>query len=153
MRVERKSLEGTSLQKLTVVDDRGTDHHVGEVFGYVCPHCMAVDESLSQVWHEDDCKLTGEHGRTHYNESEYKPQTGQTEHLELRDGYPLTLVEYATTEGRGGLCEGEVLGFRCDFCGNGDEDAFEIQHDGNCPLSAINRSAERALATGAAVDN
>lgn len=134
MRVTREDLDGTAIQRLEVTDPRGTAHFPGEVAGYLCPECMQADETLDQIWHLEDCSHAGEHGRRHYDEGEIVSTTSTSPTPEFSDRHPITIVEFAETEGRGGLCEGEVIAFSCR-CGNLDEDLFEIIHDEACGLS------------------
>jgi hypothetical protein len=147
MKVTREDLDGTEIQRLVVTDSQRSDHHVGEVVGYLCPECMQADETLDQIWHQEDCSLAGEHGRSHYDELE--PDVPGRPVPEFDPAHPITIAEFAETEGRGGLHEGEVLAFTCEGCGNSDEDVFEIIHDEVCELAHashqedLSRSTER----------
>ncbi|WP_459191803.1 hypothetical protein [Halosimplex sp. J119] len=132
MKVTREDLDGTQVQRLVVTDPRKSNHHVGEVAGYICPECLQADETLSQIYHNEDCSLAGEHGRDHYDE--LVPDIPGRPTPEFDESHPITVVECADTEGRGGLHEGEVLAFQCE-CGNLDEDLFEVVHDERCELS------------------
>ena len=132
MKVVREDLEGTQVQRLTVIDPEGTDYHVGELVGYLCPECLQCDETLTQIWHDEGCSLAGEHGRQHYDSLE--PDVPGRPSPELQPDHPVMVVKYGETEGRGGLCQDEVLAFICN-CGNADEDFFEIVHDENCELA------------------
>ena len=132
MRVVREDLEGTQVQRLVVTDPASTSHHVGEVIGYYCPECRQADETLKQIWHEDECSLAGQHGRDYYDD--LTPDVPGRPTPELDPANPITVVSYDQTEGRGGLREGEVIAFVCE-CGNADEDLFEIVHDEACPLA------------------
>jgi hypothetical protein len=131
MKVTREDLDGTQVQRLVVTDPISSDRHRGECVGYLCPECRQADETLEQIWHEEDCSLAGEHGRRFYDALEPDPATGSPEFDPDNEFY---VIESGETEGRGGLCEGEVLGFVCT-CGNADEDLFEIVHDESCPLA------------------
>jgi len=133
MMVTREELDGTRIQRLVVTDPKNPDRHVGQVVGYLCPECLQADETLDQIWHQEDCPLAGEHGRSHYDELE--PDVAGRPVPELDAAHPITVVEFGETEGRGGLHEGEVLAFHCDDCGNADEDLFEIVHDELCDLA------------------
>jgi len=132
MKVTRESLDGTQVQRLIVVEPQGADHHAGECVGYLCPECLQADETLDQIWHNEDCSLAGEHGRSHYDDLE--PDVPGRPTPEFESGHTITVIEFAETEGRGGLHEGEVLGFTCE-CGNADEDLFEVVHDEACELA------------------
>ena len=132
MKVVREDLEDTQVQRLTVVDPGKTGSHIGELVGYLCPECLQVDETLTQIWHDDSCSLAGEHGRQHYDSLE--PDVDGRPTPELQDDHPVTVVKYAETEGRGGLCQDEVVAFICN-CGNADEDLFELVHDEGCDLA------------------
>lgn len=134
MRVVREPLEGTQIERLKVTDPSSSSHHVGEVAGYLCPECMQADETLEQIWHDEDCSLCGEHGREHYDDLEPDIDGLEGRAPEFDDAHPITVVEAGETEGRGGLCEGEVLAFVCR-CGNADEDLFELVHDEACDLA------------------
>lgn len=139
MRVVREDLENTQIQRLVVTDPRSSDHHLGECVGYLCPECHQADETLDQIWHRESCSLAGEHGRAHYDELE--PDVPGRPTPEFDEEHEIIIIEAAETEGRGGLCEGEVLAFLCE-CGNADEDAFEIVHDERCELSDRERHLE-----------
>jgi hypothetical protein len=133
MKVTREDLEGTQIQRLIVVEPQESDHHVGECAGYLCSECLQADETLAQIWHDEDCSLAGEHGRAHYDTLE--PDVPGRSVPELDPTHPITVVEFADTEGRNGLLAGEVLAFHCGECGNADEDLFEIVHDEVCGLA------------------
>lgn len=132
MKVVREDLEGTKIQRLVVVEPGNSGHHKGQCVGYLCPRCMQADETLEQIYHEEECDLAGEHGRAHYDELE--PDIEGRTVPELDPEHPITIVRYGETEGNGGLCDGQVLSFQCT-CGNLDEDLFEIVHDEACPLA------------------
>lgn len=122
----------------------------GELVGFHCQHCDAVDETLRQIIHEDDCPLAGEHGRELYGE-DLPEGRGQREFPELEPDTEFT-VYYAGWSGPDGNAKaGHVVAFRCDECGNADEDIFEIVHDENCALAGRHsRSAgeQPAIADG-----
>ncbi|WP_089650132.1 hypothetical protein [Halobacterium hubeiense] len=137
MKVVREDLEGTQVQRLVVIDPGRTNHYEQEVVGYLCPECAQADETLEQIWHDEDCRLAGEHGRDHYDELE--PTNDVRPVPELQPDHPVTIVEYGETEGRlgegeVGFHEGEVVAFLCE-CGASDEDLFEIVHDECCELA------------------
>lgn len=131
MKVVREDLDGTQVQRLVVTESHPPDYHAGEVVGYFCSECRQTDETRDQIWHDEDCSLAGEHGRQQYDGLEPAPDDGSPE---FDPNNEFIVIESAETEGRGGLCEGEVLGFVCT-CGNADEDLFEIIHDEACPLA------------------
>jgi hypothetical protein len=132
MKVIRERLEGTQVQRLVVIESGKSPHHGGECVGYLCPECMQADETLEQIWHDEDCSLATEHGRKHYDD--LTPDSSGRPIPELQPGHQVTMVKYGKTEGRGGLHDGEVLSFICK-CGNLDEDLFEIVHDETCSLA------------------
>jgi len=125
MRVQLEPVEGTQIQRLTVVDSGSADVHVGEVVGYRCPECDQADESLRQIWHEAECSLAGKHGRAHYDELEPTLDAEETT-PELRPEHEITIVKYN---------DGWVIGFKCDSCHNADETLGEIVHDEVCGLA------------------
>lgn len=136
MKVIREELDGTQIQRLVVTDPGQTDYHERQVVGYLCPECEQADETLEQIWHDENCSLVGEHGRDHYDELE--PDNDIRPIPELQPDHPVTIVEYGETEGRPdgemGFHEGEVVAFVCE-CGASDEDLFEIVHDECCELA------------------
>lgn len=127
MMVIREPLAGTRVQRLVVEAPQESNLHVGEVVGYQCPDCRQCDETLEQIWHDRDCELAGEHGRAHYDE--IVPSVPGRPTPELDPAHPITIVQAA--DGR----KNEVLAFRCDGCGNLDEDLFEVIHDSVCALA------------------
>lgn len=133
MKVVRQNLEGTQVQRLIVTAPDKYGHHVGECIGYLCPECFQADETLSHIWHQEDCSLAGQHGRDVYDDLEPVVPGRPTREFEPEN--KIAVVTYAETEGRGGLHKGEVIGFECEHCGNFDEDLFEIVHDEACPLA------------------
>ncbi|GGM64021.1 hypothetical protein J2752_000484 [Halarchaeum rubridurum] len=147
MKVVREDLDGTPIQRLVVTEPGTTEHFIDEVVGYLCPHCFQADETLTQIWHQADCRLAGEHGRQFYDDLE--PVVDETTPTpELSPTHTITIVEYGETEGKSsetgevGLHEGETVAFFCS-CGNLDEDVFEIVHDESCQLAGWHRSAAR----------
>lgn len=142
MKVDRQPLEGTQIVRLVVVDPGESEHHVGEVVGYRCPECNQADESLQQIWHQEDCSYAGQHGRAHYDD--LHPDIDKPA-PELEGEHRITMVRAAGTDSPDveggqivasqGVHNGEVLKFLCDECQNGDEDVFEIVHDEACELS------------------
>jgi len=130
MKVRSEDLEGTQVERLVVTNPMSSDRYRGECVGYLCPECRQADETLEQIWHEDDCSLAGEHGRQYYET--LSPTDNSTPEFDPANEF--YVIESAETEGRGGLCKGEVLGFVCT-CGNADEDLFEIVHDESCALA------------------
>jgi hypothetical protein len=140
MKVTREDLEGIQIQRLVVTDPQNSDHYVGEAVGYLCPECMQSDETLDQIWHQEDCSLAGEHGRSHYDD--LNPNVSDRPVPELDPSNPIIVVEFAETEGRGGLHEGEVLAFHCGECGNADETLWEVIHDETCDLAGRHDHSE-----------
>jgi hypothetical protein len=135
MKVRREDLDSTQIQRLVVTESHPPDYYAGEVVGYLCSECRQTDETREQIWHAEDCSLAGEHGRQHYDAIEPAPDDSSPE---LRPDTEFIVIESGEMEGRGGLCEGEVLGFVCT-CGNADEDLFEIVHDEACELAGAHR--------------
>jgi len=133
VKVIRERLDGIQIQRLIVIDPEGSNHFRGECVGYLCPECMQADETLEQIWHDEDCSLAGKHGRAHYDDLE--PDVPGRPVPEFDPAHPITVVKFGKTEGRGGLHDGEVLGFYCNGCGNADETMFEIVHDEVCDLA------------------
>uniref|UniRef100_UPI00143D8322 hypothetical protein n=1 Tax=Halorussus halobius TaxID=1710537 RepID=UPI00143D8322 len=133
MKVVREDLHGTQVQRLVASESHPPDYVEGEVVGYYCAECRQTDETRDQIWHEKTCSLAGQHGREHYDGLQPAPDDPAPE---LDPDTEFIVIESAETEGRGGLCEGEVLGFVCT-CGNADEDLFEIVHDEACPLAGV----------------
>lgn len=132
MKVVRIDLEGTQIQRLEVTDAGSTDRNVGEVAGYYCPECRQADETLEQIWHDEECSLAGEHGREYYDDLE--PDVPGRFAPELDPEHPVTVVRSAETDDSNGVHNGEPLAFRCR-CGNLDEDLFEVVHDEDCALA------------------
>jgi len=127
MLVVREDLESTPVKRLVVTDPQESGLHAGECPGYWCPECKQADESLEQIWHDRDCSLAGDHGRAHYDD--LVPTVPGRPSPELDPAHPITVVRCADGS------KYNILGFRCDGCGNLDEDLFEVVHDDVCPLS------------------
>lgn len=149
MRVDSEPLEADvaidALRAQESCDEAGI--HAGELVGFHCQHCDAVDETLQQIIHEEGCPLFGEHGRALYGDD--LPQgRGQLEFPELEPDTEFT-VYYSGWSGEDGNAKaGHIVAFRCDVCGNADEDLFEIVHDENCELAGRH---SRPAADGAMV--
>lgn len=124
MNVELETLEGTQIQRLTVVEPEANDVCAGEVVGYRCPECKQADETRHQIWHDSACSLAGEHGRAHYDDWE-PTWDGSSPTPEFHPEHEIQVVKYH---------EGRVIGFRC-ACGNLDECALEVVHDQGCGLA------------------
>lgn len=140
MMVTRDDLEDTPLQQLRVTDPGSSDHAVDEVIASFCPDCYAVDETARQLFHEAECPHAGEHGRRFYDKSEFVSLDGPSP--EFQPDNEAFVIEFDHTEGRGGLHEGEVLGFECT-CGMADESLFGIMHTETCPLAHVEQGAAR----------
>ena len=132
MKVVREDLEGTQVQRLTVIDPGQTNYHVGECVGYRCRECHQCDETLGQIWHAESCRLAGEHGRQHYDD--LVPDVPGRPTPELDPSHPITVVKAGETDHANELHNGTVLAFLCS-CGNLDEDLFEVIHDETCGLA------------------
>jgi cytochrome c2 len=115
-------------------DDGESGIHKGETLGFRCEHCSAVDETLRQIIHEDDCPLVGQHGRDLYGE-DLPSLTADIETPELDADHPITIVSAGWTDDTDDVHNGEAICFRCDECGNSDETLFEIVHDESCSLA------------------
>jgi len=131
MKVDRE-LVTDHIEQLRVVDDAGTHYHEGQAVGYRCQLCQQADETLDQLWHEDDCPLAGEHGRSHYDKLE---PTVEEPNPELDPDNKFIMVRCADTHTSTGVSRGDALLFICQECGNADEDIFEIIHDEACSLA------------------
>lgn len=133
MKVALKALSQTDIYRLEVDDPEASNTHVGESVGYLCPHCRQCDETRHQIWHDEDCRYAGDHGRGHYDRLE--PTTsGDHPTPELHPDHEINIVHASESQQDIGIHHGEVLAFRCG-CGNLDEDIFEIVHDSRCELA------------------
>lgn len=133
MRVGFTELPGVAVEKMEIVE--ADDHEVGQCVGYRCQECGEADESLSQVFHKDDCPLAGQHGREFYgDEAALNSSSDGRRAPELDAENPLWLVTSAETDRGDDVYNGEVVGIRCE-CGNLDDDAFRIIHDEDCALA------------------
>jgi len=124
---------------------RATEHcdiagiHAGEIVGFHCELCGAVDETLRQIIHDEECDLAGEHGRDLYDDLPHLE--ADVDLPELDEDHPITMYE-AEWSGRNGVVKnGCVIAFRCDECGNSDETLWEIVHDEACDLAGRHGSA------------
>jgi hypothetical protein len=131
MKVVCRPMESLDVAKLVVVDAR-PPHPEGEVVGYICECCDQCNETIHQIWHQEECPLAGRHGRTHYED--LSPTVPGTPTPELDPDIPITVVKMATNQGRRERTKGEVVSFLCR-CGSLDEDLFEVVHDEDCPLA------------------
>jgi len=129
MKVAREPLGGSAIEQLRVVDAPHSDHYAGETVGYRCSECGQADESRDQIWHDDDCELAGDHGRSHYDEPPRRD-----DHPGCDPEHVLYMVRSADSEGD--VARGNPVMWLCEACSNGDETAAEIAHDENCPLAA-----------------
>jgi len=132
MKVARETLCGSAIEQLRVVDAPHSDHYAGETVGYRCSECGQADESRDQIWHDDDCELAGDHGRSHYDDM--KPVVDD-ETPEFDPDHTLFMVRSAETDSSEGVQRGNPLMWVCGECYNGDETAPEIVHDSACPLA------------------
>lgn len=128
--VRFQELEDVRVEKMVV--DECEDHPAGEVIGYRCRECGCSDETLSQLWHDEDCDLAGEHGRQHYDSLERERDAGPTKELDASN--PIWVVKAAETDIPDGVYVNDVVAFRCR-CGAADDDLFEIVHEEGCPLA------------------
>lgn len=146
MKVGRRSLEDIPVSRLVVIDPETSSRHEGEMVAYRCDLCGAADETLRQIWHEDDCDLVGEHGREFYDDLVPDvPDQGPTP--EFDPEHPITVIQAGESAQDCGIHNYDVLGFEC-ACGNADEDVFEIVHDDKCGLAHSERKAEDRLLSG-----
>jgi len=129
MKVRLEPLANTTIRRMDVIDVRSADVHLGESVGYLCPHCLQADESRHQIWHDEDCRYAGEHGRAHYDDLE--PDVPGRPTPELDADHRIDMVIAGTTHRGIGVYNEDVLGFRCQ-CGNLDEDLWEVVHDAGC---------------------
>lgn len=136
MKVTSEPLPGDlpieALRAANTCDQAGI--HAGELVGYRCTDCDAVDETLRQIVHEEGCDLCGEHGRALYDD-ELPHLEADLESPELTTDHPITVFYAGFSDRDGDLKNGHVVAFRCDECGNADEDLFELVHDENCSLA------------------
>jgi hypothetical protein len=130
VRVTFEELDDVPVEKMLVAECE--DHHVGECIGYRCQECHEADETLDQIFHDEDCELAGEHGRQHYDDLEGDLEAGPPPEFD-RD-HPVWIVEAAETDPADEVYNGTVVAFKCR-CGNSDDDLFEIVHDEGCPLA------------------
>jgi len=114
--------------------------HAGELVGFHCQRCGAVDETLRQIIHEDDCPLAGEHGRDLYGGALPELDMEVTA-PELDGDHPITMFEAAFSSADGNVKRCGIVAFRCDECGNSDETLFEIVHDESCSLAGYHGGA------------
>ena len=133
MDVVFEEIDGVAVERMVVAECE--DHHVGEVVGYRCQECGMADESLDQIWHQEDCSLAGEHGRQHYESLEAGPDAGRPAEFDV--DADLWVVTSAETDASDDVYNGTVVAFKCE-CGNADENLFEIVHDEACPLADDN---------------
>lgn len=136
MKVDSEPLPGDipieTLRASDTCEEAGI--HAGELVGFRCLCCDAVDETLRQIIHEEGCDLYGEHGRDLYGK-DIPHLEAELETPELTDDHPITVYYAGFSDRDGRVKNGHVVAFRCDKCGNADEDLFEIVHDENCDLS------------------
>lgn len=149
MQVVFEDVDIDYIRRLSVIDPGETEHHVGESVGYYCCECEQADETLHQIWHEEDCSHAGEHGRSHYDDLEPDVDAGGTP--EFSEEHPITVIEAGESDVPAGIHVGMVVGFRCQ-CGNADEDVFEIVHDSRCPLADCGDPVGGQLEPGVAAD-
>jgi hypothetical protein len=135
--VTRDDLDDSPLQQLRVTDPGASDHGVDEVIAFFCGECNAVDETARQLFHKADCSHAGAHGRRFYDKAEYVDSGPPSPEFEADT--VAYIIEFGETEGRGGLCEGEVLGFECS-CGMVDESLGGVLHAETCPLAHVDRA-------------
>lgn len=132
MKIERE-LVTDHIEQLRVVEAEHSDYHEGQAVGYRCQLCQQADETLDQLYHEADCQLAGEHGRSHYDTLD--PTADEGPFPELSPNHEFVMVRSAETDNSVGVSRGNVVLFICDECGNADEDLFEIVHDEQCSLA------------------
>lgn len=137
MRVGFEELPDVDVEKMIVVEADET-HLIGQCVGYRCQHCGEADETLQQIWHdeEEDCPLVGEHGRQQYDRLDADIEVDSPT-PELQEENPIWIIISAETDRGDGVYNGEPVAFRCQ-CGNADDDLFELVHDDGCALADEN---------------
>lgn len=133
MKVSLEQVSDTDIYRLEVTHPQASNTHIGESVGYLCPHCQQCDETRHQIWHDEDCRYAGDHGRSHYDDLE---PTTPTDHPtpELNPEHEINIVYTSASHQDIGIHNDQVIAFRC-HCGNLDEDIFEIVHDSRCELA------------------
>lgn len=48
---------------------------------------------------------------------------------------PMDALVATDTDDVAGIAEGEIVGYRCEHCGAGDETLMQVIHDEDCPLA------------------
>lgn len=134
MKVVAKELEDSPLDQLVVSDPGASDHVEGEALFFFCRECECLDETARQLYHAEDCSHAGEGGRQFYDKDDYVDEGVPSPEFEADTS--AYLIEYGATEGRGGLHDGEVLGFEC-VCGCADEMLGGVMHAEHCPLAHV----------------
>jgi len=130
MKVIFEPVDSIDVERMVVHESEG--HHAGEVVGYRCQHCGCADETLRQIFHAENCPLSGMHGRQIY---ETLTADMEPESPELQKENRVWVVRSAETDPEDEVYNGDVVAFQCDHCGNSDESLFEIVHDEACPLA------------------
>ena len=138
MKVVAESLDDSPLDQLVVSEPGASDHVEGEALFYFCRECECLDETARRLYHDADCSHASEGGRRYYDKSAYVDEGAPTPEFESETS--AYQIEYGKTEGRGGLHDGEVLGFEC-VCGMADESLFGVMHAETCPLAHVDREA------------
>lgn len=111
--------------------------YAGETLGYFCGRCHQSDETLEQVVHEEDCELSGEHGRNVYGQKLDVPSFDHASRGELLPKTEFSQLKWGGSLPQFGIYHDSVVAFRCDDCGNVDEHIFEVSHDEVCPIGDL----------------
>jgi hypothetical protein len=131
MKVEFEELDELPVEKMLIAESE--DHHAGQCVGYRCQECGEADETVRQIYHDEDCPLAGEHGRDQYDQP-LNTRSDAEPTPELQRENPVWLVVSAETDPEDSVYHGEPVAFRCE-CGNLDDDLLEVVHDERCPLA------------------
>lgn len=134
MRVSRQRLPQLDIVRLAVIETDGTSLREGEIVGYLCERCNQLDETLDQIYHQDDCEYAGRHGRQHYH-TMHAPAGEPGDTPELQPEHQIVIIRNGEHNKHTGTHQGEPVGFYCPRCGNADEDLFQVRHDEDCPLA------------------
>jgi hypothetical protein len=148
MKVYGVPIEGTEIDRLFAAEPAPAFAiDVDDPVGYWCSHCLVLDETKIQLYHEEpDCPHTADHGRRVYgSDPPWDEWTVPRAALE-RSNAVLTL-EAAQDQCPRGVRNGVFMGAMCQ-CGNSDEDLAEVLHDAPCTLAHEDHGATRRSMPG-----
>jgi len=134
LRVAFEEPDAIPVERMVVASADAEGIHPGQVVSYRCQECAQADEDRSEIVHQEDCPLAGEHGRSHYDD--ITPTVSEGRSPELSPDHEIVMVRSAETDTSVGVSRGDVILFICAECGNADEDLFEIVHDETCSLAS-----------------